>query len=159
MKASEILALWVQENDWSTIILEDCDTLENMSAAEARKYVDISGDFGESCSFIINTEAIYSNSRPKITSIYLSCQVNNMSVCLLKLDGGLRINVRGGDNKVFVGRVGHVFNGDINIWGNSRAIISDGSTCNYARMILHNSSVVIGYDSMLSDEIIIQSAD
>ena len=144
MRASDILALWGHKSNCHEILREDCDSLERMSASTASKYVDIIGNFGDSCSFIINTDRGNNDKKTKVTSLAGWKQLDNVDICIVKHGGGVRINVAGNNNKIFVGTFGYAFNADINIWSNSSTIISDAATCNGARIVLDNSSVLIG---------------
>jgi acetyltransferase-like isoleucine patch superfamily enzyme len=48
---------------------------------------------------------------------------------------------------------------NIRLWRDSLVKIGDGTTCNGVRIVCDNSRVIIGKDCLLSNEIIIQSAD
>jgi acetyltransferase-like isoleucine patch superfamily enzyme len=159
MKANDVLASWSSEIEILDIIKNDGKTLQEISITEAKKYVNISGEFGESCSIILNVNDCADGHKTRITRLGTGEKIENVKICITKHGGGVRINVGGNNNRVFIGNFGYAFHTDINIWNNSRVLIGDQTTCNYARIVLDNANVHVGYDSMLSDEIVLQSSD
>ena len=73
------------------------------------------------------------------------------------VQGNVRIHVGNDDTTIKLGKIGGAY--DFRIWRESFVSIGDGTTCNGARIVCDNSSVIVGEDCLLSDEIIIQSAD
>lgn len=73
------------------------------------------------------------------------------------VQGNISIHVGNDDNTIQLGKIAGAYN--FRIWRESFVSIGDGTTCNGARIVCDNSSVIVGEDCLFSDEIIIQSAD
>ena len=69
----------------------------------------------------------------------------------------LQLFIGGDDVRVFIGATPH-FVMHAMLWGGAKLIIGDDATCNGARAVLQNSSLIIGRDAMLSDEILLQGS-
>jgi len=158
MRSSEVLSAWGYESQIGCIIRHDTSLLEEISIEDAKQFVDISGEFGKSCSIFVNTRNGTSLQRAKLRSIS-KLMPENLRLCLVKNSNHIKINVSGNGNTVFIGHFGRAFNTDIIVSNNSSVLVGDDASCNHARIIMDNSEVRLGYDSMLSDEIILQSSD
>ncbi len=156
--AQAILADWGLDVGEAAFVSGD-DQLTEMPLAEASRWIDVAGAFGEDCVLLLDPERLDTSARLKVRRLGSPEPVRDLKLCLLKNNGGLTINVGGDDCRILLGRHGHAFSGAVNIWGDSRLAVGDGATCNEARIILARSDVIIGPDCMLSDEIIIQSSD
>jgi acetyltransferase-like isoleucine patch superfamily enzyme len=73
------------------------------------------------------------------------------------LSGNIKIHVGADDTTIKLGQIRGVY--DFRLWRESSVSIGDGTTCNGARIVCDNSTIVIGEDCLFSDEIIVQSAD
>lgn len=159
MRATDILTSWSSDTDVMEFLKDDEIQFEEMTVSEAKKYVDVSGEFGDSCSILLNVSDSVDGNRTRISRLNMEEDIENVKICIAKHGGGVKVNVFGSDIRIFIGRFGYAFNTDINIWSNSRTIIGDEATCNYARITLNNSNVHIGYDCMISDDVFLQSSD
>src|SRR5438874_1199764 len=133
--------------------------LTPISFADAPKWFQFSGGFDQSCKIYTSEEVMHDLRGIQIARILGKPAVSDVCVVILKAQPELRINIASGPAKIFVGRYGHAFSATINTWRDPIVCIGDRVTSNGARIVVDNSSVIIGRDSMFSDEILVQSND
>jgi acetyltransferase-like isoleucine patch superfamily enzyme len=159
VKASELLAAWHPDVAVGDILTLGDVELVALPFSEATDWFDFRGAFGEDCILFIDPESVDTGTKTRIVRMGDPRPAENIRICVLPDATDLVINIGGDDSTIFLGRLADPFSGFLNAWQGSNIAIGDDATCNGARIICENSEVVIGADSMLSDELILQSTD
>ncbi len=115
----------------------------------------------ESCQLVLSsaTKLAIDNNELKISVFKIGNKksIGGLDGFIDALSGNIRIYIAADKVSIKIGKVRGRY--DLSLWRDTSITIGDYTTCNGARIVGHNSSIVIGDDCLLSDEIIIQSAD
>ncbi len=131
--------------------------VQKYTAAEAARWLAISPGFGPDAEFWLNPDALQHGGKIALTALNPENPKLGFKILLLAPAPGVQVFVGGDACCVFVGAIRH-FVMHAMLWGGSRLFIGDAATCNGARAVLQQSSLLIGRDAMLSDEILLQSS-
>lgn len=159
MKASDVLRDWFADVDPADMLRTDVDGLIEMPLSQAGAFVDVQGAFDESCRVVVDPARDPDGQRVILKQIAGGKPRSGLKLCLLKTGREIRLHIRADDNRVFIGAFGYGLTIEAFLIERAQLVVGDAVTCNGARMALVNSSIQIGQDSMISDEVILQSSD
>lgn len=131
--------------------------LQKFSVAEAARWFTISTGFAEDAEFWLSPENFPPGGKMLLTALNPATPKSGLKIVILAPMPGLQLFVGGADCRVFIGATPH-FVMHAMLWGGSTLVIGDDATCNGARAVLQRSSLIIGRDAMLSDELLLQTS-
>lgn len=131
--------------------------LQKFTFAEAGRWVNAVGNFASDCEIWLNPAQFPAGAKIPVNALNPTQTRRNIKLVLLSPAAGLQIFIGGDDCRVFVGATTR-FVLHAMLWGGSDVIIGDQATCNGARTVQQRSSLIIGRDAMLSDEVLLQGA-
>lgn len=153
----DILTEWGAFAHGTTICNPQVPTLalQRFTVAQAQNWFTITDNFADDCEIWLNPAAFPPGIKTSITAVGPGQPKRGIKIVALAPTPALQLFIGGDDARVFIGAVPH-FVMHAMLWGGSNLIIGDDATCNGARAVLQNSTLVIGRDAMLSDEILLQ---
>lgn len=131
--------------------------LQKFTFAQAQNWFAITGSFAADCEIWLNPAAFPLDHKTPISAFNPAQPKHGIKIVALAPAPELQLFIGGDDVNVFIGAVPH-FVMHATLWGGSNLIIGDDTTCNAARAVLQNSTLTIGRDAMLSDEILLQGS-
>jgi acetyltransferase-like isoleucine patch superfamily enzyme len=131
--------------------------LQKFTFAEAARWFDISGHFAADCEIWLNPAAFPPGAKTPITALNPAQPKQGIKIAAMTPVPRLQIFIGGDDCRIFTGAMAH-FVMHAMLWEGTRLAIGDAATCNGARAILQRSTLIIGSDCMLSDEILLQTS-
>jgi acetyltransferase-like isoleucine patch superfamily enzyme len=129
--------------------------LQKFTFSQAQNWFAITGSFAGDCEIWLNPAAFPPGVRMPVTALNPAQPRRGIKIVALAPAPEVQLFIGGDDLRVFIGATPH-FVMHATLWGGSNLIIGDDATCNAARAVLQNSTLVIGRDAMLSDEILLQ---
>ncbi len=126
------------------------------------KDVLIQGSFSENCQINLSemSKIALENGRLKLLVKQQGGKkiIDNCNISISAISGNIKIFVGNDDANIIFGEhsSGHY---EIRLWRNSKVIIGSNTTSNGVKIVCDNSEFITGKDCMLSDGILIQSAD
>lgn len=128
----------------------------------APKWVQIQGDFDESCTLQFSPQTVEAGERGhikfRIQQHGAPRTISNAKISLKNTAGNISIFIGLNDAAaIFSEDVSGAF--DLRLWRKCKVEIGRGTTSNGVRIIADLSEVIIGEDCMFSDDILIQSSD
>lgn len=133
--------------------------LREMPFSQCGEYCDIRGSFDDSCRLLVPASDFERNGKMLIVNPFEKLVCVNVTIIALKIDRGIVINIFEGSSKTLIGRTGYAFAAHFYIWPDSNACIGDQVTSNGVRVILGQSDLIVGRDTMISDEVLLQTID
>lgn len=131
--------------------------LQKFTFAEAGRWVNVVGNFANDCEIWLNPAQFPAGAKIPVNALNPVRVRRNIKLVLLSPAAGLQIFIGGDDCRVFVGATPR-FVLHAMLWGGADLVVGDEATCNGARTVQRRSSLIIGRDAMLSDEILLQGA-
>jgi acetyltransferase-like isoleucine patch superfamily enzyme len=131
--------------------------LQKFTFAQAQTWFSITGNFADDCEIWLNPQKFPAGVKSPITAAKPALLMRGIKIAMLGPNPGLQLFIGGSDCLVFIGAVPHLVMHAM-LWRGSRLIVGDQVTCNGARAVLQRSSLVIGRDAMLSDEVLLQGS-
>jgi acetyltransferase-like isoleucine patch superfamily enzyme len=134
--------------------------LRSLPFSQSGAFCDIYGPFDDgSCRLMVPKSGVEQFGRVAIRNLIEEIPARDVTVVLLKVDQSVSINVFNGFSRVIIGRLGYALTSSFWLWPDSTVCIGDEVTSNGFRAILGQSDLIIGRDSMISDEVVFQTID
>jgi acetyltransferase-like isoleucine patch superfamily enzyme len=133
--------------------------LRDIPFSQCSEFCEIRGAFDDTCRLLVPASDFEQNGKIVIVNPFPKLVCVNVTIVALKIDRGLLINIFEGFSRTFIGRTGYAFTAHFYIWPDSNACVGDQVTSNGVRVVLGQSDLIIGRDTMISDEVLLQTID
>jgi len=133
--------------------------LREIPFSEAGAFCEIRGSFDDTCRLLVPSGYFERNGKLVIVNPFEKLVCTNVTIVALKIDRATAINIFDGFSTTILGRTGYAFTAHFYIWPHSTALIGDQVTANGVRVILGDSDLIVGRDTMISDEVLLQTID
>jgi acetyltransferase-like isoleucine patch superfamily enzyme len=133
--------------------------LREIPFSQCGEFCDIRGRFDDSCRLFVPASDFERNGKIIVVNPFEKLVCVNVTIVALKIDRATALNIFDGFSKTIIGRTGYAFTAHFYIWPDSIACIGDQVTSNGVRVILGQSDLIVGRDTMISDEVLLQTID
>jgi acetyltransferase-like isoleucine patch superfamily enzyme len=134
--------------------------LRSLPFSQSGEFCDIYGPFDDSsCRVLVPKGGVEQFGRVVISNLTEPVPARDVTVVLLKVDQSVAIHIFDGFSRVIIGRLGYALTSSFWLWRDSTVCIGDEVTSNGFRAILGQSDLIIGRDTMISDEVVFQTFD
>jgi acetyltransferase-like isoleucine patch superfamily enzyme len=128
--------------------------------SEADRWCNFTGKFGPNCYVHLDPANVENCGKLQVSrSGNMATPIDDIHLIIMKSHPSLTLRLGSPGARMCIGNFGTPFYAIANVWRRSVMCIGDNATSNGANFILDNSELIIGRDTMLSSDIVIQCSD